>query len=97
MMFSERGIFIKFRMNPHSFPVVACVHLRRWIESSRPDFLSVYYEAISQRLAANELEAELLALELTRIPPEFTRTPVALAVRSANQALISGESFGALN
>jgi len=96
-MFSEHGIFLKFRLDPYSFPVIACIHLRRWIESERPDFLEAYYRAIATRLATTEIEALLLLREVDALPAEFRCTNTAFAVRLANEAVLRGENIGLLN
>ena len=94
-MNNERAHFLKFRMDPTLFPTRTAVHFRRFLEQYEPYFLDRYYEALTRKMAANAVEAEVLLAEMSLMPEEYRSRPVALATRREHERLLSGQPLQA--
>jgi hypothetical protein len=91
----ERGLFLKFRMNPQAINAEFLSQLRDYLYAEKRDYLDAYYSSLCRRLATDEIEAEALIEELDKMPLAYKNRSDAKAIRADHCNLIRGRPLGA--
>ena len=93
----ERGLYLKFCLDPNAIHGRHFRVIRNYIEREQPGNLPKLFEALSKRLASDKEEAEYLIEEITRLPEEFKERATTKAVLADHIRIAKGVNEGRLN